>query len=44
MAQFDKTKEQLLVNNRHLYEVVMLADKDGNFINSMGSLTNINLA
>ena len=44
MAQFDKTKEQLLVNNRHLYEVVMLADKDGNFINNMGSLTNINLA
>ena len=44
MAQFDKNKEQLLVNNRHLYEVVMLADKDGNFINNMGSLTNINLA
>lgn len=44
MAQFDKTKEQLLINNRHLYEVVMLADKDGNFINNMGSLTNINLA
>jgi hypothetical protein len=44
MAQFDKNKEQLMLNNRHLYEVVMMADKDGNIINNGGSLSNINLA
>jgi hypothetical protein len=41
MAQFSKLFQRLVGNNSHIYEVQMLADKDGNIINSFGSASNI---
>lgn len=44
MAQFSKLFQRLVGNNSHIYEVVMLSDKDGNIINSFGSASNIPIA
>ena len=41
MAQYNTDKNSLTSNNGVLYEVVMLADKDGNVLNSFGSSANI---
>src|SRR5210317_239464 len=44
MAQFSTGRKTLQLNNDDLYEVVMLADKDGNLINTFGSSSNIPIA
>jgi len=41
MAQYNTDKNALTSNNGVLYEVVMMADKDGNVLNSFGSSANI---
>jgi len=41
MAQWNKLFQRMLGNNEDIYEVQMLADKDGNIINSFGSASNI---
>ena len=44
MAIWSKTNQELNFNNTDQYEVVMLADKDGNIINSSGAASNIPIA
>ena len=44
MAQFRKDTQAYLNDNKTLYEVVMLGDKDGNIINSFGASANIPIA
>lgn len=44
MAQHSLTRNRLLTNNSDLYEVVMLADSDGNILNSFGAAANIPIA
>jgi hypothetical protein len=44
MAQYRIDSNQFLPNGTSIYEVVMLADKDGNIINSSGSASNIPIA
>jgi hypothetical protein len=44
MAQWNKLFQRMLGNNEDIYEVQMLADKDGNIINSFGSSANIPIA
>lgn len=41
MAIWNKVKQSLNSNNTQQYEVVMLADKDGNILNSSGAASNI---
>ena len=43
MAQFSVVRQQNLFN-KDLHEVVMLADKDGNILNTSGAASNIPLA
>lgn len=44
MAQWNKLFQRMLGNNEDIYEVQMLADKDGNIINSFGAASNIPIA
>ena len=44
MAIWNKTAQSLNTNNTTQYEVVMLADKDGNILNSSGAASNIPIA
>ena len=44
MAQWNKLFQRMLGNNEDIYEVQMLADKDGNIINSYGAASNIPIA
>lgn len=44
MAQWNKDSQSYLNNNKTLFEVVGLADKDGNVINSFGVASNIPIA
>ncbi len=44
MAQWNKINQEFLSNNKTLFEVNMLADKDGNPINSFGAASNIPIA
>ena len=44
MAIWSKINQELNFNNTDQYEVVMLADKDGNIINSSGAASNIPIA
>ena len=44
MAIWNKTRQSLNSNNNQQYEVVMLADKDGNILNSSGAASNIPIA
>lgn len=44
MAQYTIGGDKYLANNKTIYEVVMLSDKDGNIINSFGSASNIPIA
>lgn len=44
MAIWNKVKQSLNSNNTQQYEVVMLADKDGNILNSSGAASNIPIA
>lgn len=41
MAQWNKDSQSFLNNNKTLFEVVGLADKDGNIINSFGAASNV---
>ena len=43
MAQFSVVRQQNLFN-KDLHEVVMIADKDGNILNTSGAASNIPLA
>ncbi len=44
MAQWNKINQEFLSNNKTLFEVNMLADQDGNPINSFGAASNIPIA
>jgi len=44
MAQWNKINQEFLSNNKTLFEVNMLADQDGNIINSFGAASNIPVA
>jgi len=44
MAQWNKNTQEYLANGTSLFEVVMLADQDGNPLNSYGSAANIPIA
>ena len=44
MAIWNKIEQALNTNNTTQYEVVMLADKDGNIINTFGAASNIPIA
>jgi len=44
MAIWNKINQSLNSNNTQQYEVVMLADKDGNILNSSGAASNIPIA
>ena len=44
MAQWNKINQEFLSNNKTLFEVNMLADKDGNPINAFGAASNIPIA
>ena len=44
MAIWNKVTQTLNANNTQQYEVVMLADKDGNILNTSGSASNIPIA
>lgn len=44
MAIWNKETQTLNANNNRQYEVVMLADKDGNILNTSGSASNIPIA
>ena len=44
MAQWNKINQGFLSNNKTLFEVNMLADQDGNPINSFGAASNIPIA
>ena len=44
MAIWSIDRQSLNTNNTDQYEVVMLADKDGNIINSSGAASNIPIA
>lgn len=44
MAQWNKKTQEYLPNGTSLFEVVMLADQDGNPLNSYGSAANIPIA
>ena len=44
MAIWNKVNQSLNSNNTQQYEVVMLADKDGNIINTFGAASNIPIA
>jgi len=44
MAQWNKNTQEYLANGTSLFEVVMLADEDGNPLNSYGSAANIPIA
>jgi hypothetical protein len=44
MAQWNKINQGFLSNNKTLFEVNMLADQDGNIINSFGAASNIPIA
>jgi hypothetical protein len=44
MAIWNKVNQSLNSNNTQQYEVVMLADKDGNILNSSGAASNIPIA
>jgi len=41
MVQYATHTKRKLRNNRHIYEVVMLADQDGNIINTFGAASNV---
>ena len=44
MAQWNKLFQRMLGNNEDIYEVQILADKDGNVINSFGVASNLPIA
>ena len=44
MAQYRIDSQEYLANGTTIFEAVMLADKDGNIINSAGASANINIA
>ena len=44
MAIWNKNEQEYLANNKTLFESFMLADKDGNIINSFGIASNIPIA
>ena len=44
MAQYSKSKNQFVDRNNNLFDVVMMADQDGNIINSAPAAANINIA
>ena len=44
MAIWNKNDQEYLANNKTLFEAFMLADKDGNIINTFGEASNIPLA
>jgi len=44
MAIWNKNDQEYLVSNKTLFEAFMLADKDGNIINTFGEASNIPLA
>lgn len=44
MAQWNKLFQRMLGNNEDIYEVQMLADQDGNIINSFGAASNVPIA
>ncbi len=44
MAQWNKNTQDYLNNGRTLFEAVMIADKDGNILNTTGSASNIPIA
>ena len=44
MAIWNKNEQEYLANNKTLFEAFMLADKDGNIINTFGEASNIPLA
>ena len=44
MAIWNTVLQKLNNNNTQQYEVVMLADKDGNILNSSGAASNIPIA
>lgn len=44
MAQYSTNRTELLSNNDDTYEVVMVADKDGNLLNTWGASANIPIA
>ena len=44
MAQYRIDSQEYLANGTTIFEAVMLADKDGNIINSVGVSANINIA
>ncbi len=44
MAQWNKQSQEFLNNGTSIFEVVMIADEDGNPINSFGAASNIPIA
>lgn len=44
MAIWNKNDQEYLANNKTLFEALLLADKDGNIINTFGEASNIPLA
>jgi hypothetical protein len=44
MAQWNKDSQSFLNNNKTLFEIVGLADKDGNLINTFGAASNVPIA
>lgn len=44
MAQYHKEKEIFVDRNNSLFDVIMLADKNGNILNSSNIVSNINIA